>query len=102
MRRAGFSNFVEAFKDSEVDGDLLLQLDENNLKNDLGILNGILRKRFTRELNNLKKSADYACVDRIGIVPFLANIDQKAYAYGLILQDMSPEFMKRLNSSDLL
>jgi len=101
VRRAGFSAFAEAFKESEVDGDLLLQLDENNLKNDLGIENGILRKRFTRELTNLKKSADYACVDRLGVVNFLSSIDQKSYAYGMILQDMSPEFMKRLTASDL-
>jgi len=101
VRRAGFSAFAEAFKDSEVDGDLLLQLDENNLKNDLGIENGILRKRFSRELTNLKKSADYACVDRMGVVNFLSSIDQKSYAYGMILQDMSPEFMRRLNSTDL-
>jgi len=101
VRRAGFSAFAEAFKESEVDGDLLLQLDENNLKNDLGIENGILRKRFSRELTNLKKSADYACVDRLGVVNFLSSIDQKSYAYGMILQDMSPEFMRRLSSTDL-
>ena len=71
------------------------------MKNDLGIENGILRKRFSRELTNLKKSADYACVDRSGVVNFLSNIDQKSYAYGMILQDMSPEFMKRLNAADL-
>lgn len=101
VKRAGFTAFVEAFKDSEVDGDLLLQLDENMMKYDLGIENGILRKRFTRELNNLKKSADYTCKDRHGVVPFLTSIDQKVYAYGMILADMSPEFMKRLNSTDL-
>lgn len=101
VKRAGFSAFAEAFKESEVDGDLLLQLDEDMMKQDLGIENGILRKRFTRELTNLKKSADYACVDRHGVVNFLAAIDQKAYAYGMILEDMSPEFMKRLNATDL-
>ena len=101
VRRNGFSAFAEAFKDSEVDGDLLLQLDENNLKNDLGIDNGIIRKRFSRELNHLKKCADYSCVDRHGVVTFLNNIDQKCYAYNLILEDMSPDFMKKLNSNDL-
>ena len=101
VRRAGFSAFAEAFKESEVDGDLLLQLDEANLKQDLGIDNGILRKRFTRELNNLKKNADYSCIDRHGVAPFLASIDNKAYAYTMILNDMSPDFMKKLNPIDL-
>ena len=55
---------------------------------------GIIRKRFSRELNHLKKCADYSCVDRHGVVTFLNNIDQKCYAYNLILEDMSPDFMK--------
>jgi len=101
VRRNGFSAFAEAFRDSEVDGDLLLQLDEVNLKNDIGIENGILRKRFSRELNNLKKNADYSCVDRLGITSFLTNLDLKCYTYNLILNDMSPDYMKRLNANDL-
>ena len=84
-----------------MDGDLLLRLSEEEMKEDLGIDNGILRKRFIRELTTLKKCADYSCVDRHGIVPFLAQIDQKAYAYGLINKDMNPELMKRLNNNDL-
>lgn len=101
VRRTGFAAFAEAFKDSEVDGDLLLQLTEANLKNDIGIDNGIHRKRFLRELNNLKKSADYSCVDRLGISTFLNSIDLKCYTYNLILNDMSPDLMKRLNANDL-
>lgn len=101
VRRAGFTAFADAFKESGVDGDLLLQLDEGNLKLDLGIDNGILRKRLTRELTNLKRNADYSCVDRHGVSQFLASIDQKSYSYGLILQDMSPDFMRKLNAGDL-
>ncbi len=101
VKRAGFGSFVESFKDSAVDGDLLLQLSDDMMKHDLGIENGILRKRFTRELNNLKKSADYTCVDRKGVTAFLSSIDQKVYAYNLILADMCPDFMRKLGSNDL-
>jgi len=101
VKRAGFAAFTEAFKESRVDGDLLLRLSENEMKEDLGIDNGILRKRFIRELTTLKKCADYSCVDRHGIAPFLANIDQKSYAYGMINKDMNPDLMKRLNNNDL-
>lgn len=101
VKRAGSSDFIEAFKESKVDGDLLLRLTEEEMKEDLGMKNGILRKRFIRELTNLKKCADYSCIDKHGIVPFLASIDLKAYAYGLIKQDMNPELMKRLNYEDL-
>ena len=101
VKRAGFAAFSEAFKESRVDGDLLLRLSENEMKEDLGIDNGILRKRFIRELNTLKKCADYSCVDRHGIAPFLASLDQKSYAYGMINKDMNPDLMKRLNPNDL-
>ncbi len=101
VRRAGFGAFAEAFQESGVDGDMLLQLDESNLKSDLGIENGILRKRFARELTSLKKCADYSAVDRHGIAAFLGAIDHKTYTYGLIMADMSPDFMRRLSSADL-
>lgn len=101
VRRVGFGGYTESFIESGVDGDLLLQLDDSNLRNDVGMENGILRKRFTRELNSLKKNADYTCVDRHGVASFLSQVDQKIYAYGLIKLDLAPELMKKLNTSDL-
>jgi hypothetical protein len=101
VRRNGFSSFADEFKKCEVDGDLLLSLDENDLKEDLKIDNGITRKRFTRELNNLKKNADYSCVDQSGVASFLNGIDHKCYSYNLIKAEMDPQYMKKLNASDL-
>merc|ERR1711974_246285 len=101
VRRNGFPQFADEFKKCEVDGDLLLSLDENDLKDDLKIDNGILRKKFTRELNNLKKNADYSCVDQSGVASFLSSIDHKCYSYNLIKAAMDPQYMKKLNVSDL-
>merc|ERR1711899_410394 len=101
VRRNGFSAFADEFKKCEVDGDLLLSLDENDLKDDLRIDNGITRKRFIRELNNLKKNADYSCVDQSGVASFLSSIDHKCYSYNLIKAAMDPQYMKKLNASDL-
>lgn len=42
----GFTNYAPEFVSSRVDGDLLLQLDEPMLKEDIGIKNGILRRRY--------------------------------------------------------
>jgi hypothetical protein len=42
----GFVSYKDSFMNSRVDGDLLLQLTEDMLKTDIGIENGILRKRF--------------------------------------------------------
>jgi hypothetical protein len=41
----GFAEYAGNFVDSRVDGDLLLQLTEGNLKDDIGIANGIRRRR---------------------------------------------------------
>merc|ERR1712156_1248186 len=101
VRRNGFSAFADEFKKCEVDGDLLLSLDENDLKDDLRIDNGITRKRFIRELNNLKKNADYSCRDHSGVAAFLSSIDHKCYSYNLIKAEMDPQYMKKLNASDL-
>jgi len=97
---------LSAFAESSVDGDLLLQLDEANLKEDLHMTNGILRRRFTRELIKLKRSADYSSCDRHGVATFLAEHPQLGeefleYAYGLILHGLSVDLMRRLTSSSI-
>ena len=38
----------------------MLQLTEEMLRDDIGIKNGLLRRRFMRELTNLKRMADYS------------------------------------------
>lgn len=42
----GFDKNADSFMTSRVDGDLLLQLTEEMLKIDIGMENGILRKRY--------------------------------------------------------
>ena len=71
VKKIGFSDYLCAFAESSVDGDLLLQLDETNLKEDLQMTNGILRRRFTRELVKLKRTADYSSCDRQGVAAFM-------------------------------
>ncbi len=94
---------VDAVRAMEVDGDLLLQLDEHNLKEDLHMTNGINRKRFIRELNNLKKTADYSSRDDGNVAEFLSSVgkDYKIFTYNLIKSDLTPEYMRRLSEPDL-
>lgn len=42
----GFEKYADSFVASRVDGDLLLQLTEDMLKDDINMENGILRKRY--------------------------------------------------------
>ncbi|XP_059099750.1 NAD(+) hydrolase sarm1-like isoform X2 [Tigriopus californicus] len=102
VKRIGFN--AQPFIEAGVDGDLLLQIDDKNLQQDLEIMNGIHRKRFLRELNSLKKNADYSCMDRGNIAHFLAhNVgpDYKCYTYAFLKNDLTLELLLRLNEVDL-
>lgn len=45
VKQIGFLEYAKSFVESRVDGDLLLQLTEDNLRDDIGLHNGIHRKR---------------------------------------------------------
>lgn len=106
----GFAGYAKAFSDLRVDGDLLLQLDDHQLKEDVGITNSILRKRFIRELTQLKRNADYSAQDIHRIVPKLlaykpknsGSIDLMVYAYALIKADISPTLAQSSFSEEYL
>ena len=66
VRQIGFDDHCESFADvCKVDGDLLLQLTEEMLRDDIGMRNAILRKRFMRELAILKKMVGTSLDDDI-------------------------------------
>jgi len=103
VQQAGFQDFCDSFTDLRVDGDMLLQLTEQEIKDDIGLTNGILRKRFMRDLKELKKSADYTSCDGGLMANFLNKISPefKVYTYNLILKELSLDFMQRLTTVDL-
>ena len=86
IRKIGFDKYGvgKLVREYELDGDLLLRLDESNLRDDLKIRDGILRKRFFRELDSLKREADYSKVDTYGAIDMIRNAgrpDLLVYAY---------------------
>lgn len=103
VKQIGFVSYENKFFDSRVDGDLLLQLTDDNLQEDLGINNGIWRKRFERELQNLKKMADYSSKDTSSIHSFLANIGPEfiQYTYAMINAGVDQNSLKHLNEDQL-
>jgi len=104
VNKAGFKEYSQAFKDSAVDGDILLMLTDANIRDDIGMKNGILRKRLMRELRNLKKNADYSCAEDGGTTSnFLAKISPefRAYTYNLISHDLTYDYMLRLDPISL-
>lgn len=103
VNKSGFQEYSSAFQESAVDGDILLMLTDANIRDDIGIRNGILRKRFLRELRKLKKNADYSSSDSGETSNFLARIspDFRSYTYNLISHDLTYEYMLRLDAVSL-
>merc|ERR1711953_503866 len=99
-----FQEFCQVFRQVGVDGDLLLPLREREMREDLEMTKGIVRRRFLRELRNLKRISDYSCVDAEEIAEFLSGIqpDLREYTYNLYKADMTVDSMAGLSSQDLM
>ncbi|CAH1121395.1 unnamed protein product [Ceutorhynchus assimilis] len=104
VKQIGFSEIVPSFVESRVDGDLLLQLTEDNLKEDIGLTNGIKRKRFTRELQKLKRMADYTSRDSANINNFLQSLGPEfcTYTYSVLNAGVETKDALRNISEDQL
>uniref|UniRef100_A0A182NMG1 ADP-ribosyl cyclase/cyclic ADP-ribose hydrolase n=1 Tax=Anopheles dirus TaxID=7168 RepID=A0A182NMG1_9DIPT len=103
VKQIGFSEYEQSFYDSKVDGDLLLQMQDCNLCNDIGMKNGILRIRFIRELQNLKKMADYSSRDPDGLHLFLSRIgpEYTIYTYTMLNSGVDIESLRTLDEDQL-
>ncbi|RZF44370.1 hypothetical protein LSTR_LSTR007945 [Laodelphax striatellus] len=104
VRQIGFAEYAGNFIDSRVDGDLLLQLNEDNLREDIGINNGIRRQRFTRELQNLKKMADYSSRDASNLNTFLQCIGPEfsIYTYSMLNAGVDKDSIRDLSEDQLI
>ncbi|XP_014246383.1 sterile alpha and TIR motif-containing protein 1 isoform X2 [Cimex lectularius] len=104
VKQIGFAEYALNFTDSRVDGDLLLQLTEDNLMSDIGITNGIRRKRFTRELQTLKKMADYSSRDSSNLNSFLQSIGPEfsVYTYAMLNAGVDKETLRSLSEEQLV
>ncbi|KAL5234437.1 hypothetical protein ACI65C_001847 [Semiaphis heraclei] len=103
LNRIGFSEFAKNLLKNQVDGDLLLRLTTDELINEIGIQNGILEKRFIRELNNLKQSADYSSIDTTDLNSFLKSIsiEYSVYTYPMLIAGVIRDSMRLLTDDQL-
>jgi hypothetical protein len=99
----GFRNFSDNFKKSAVNGELLLQLDEDNLLEDINIGNSFHRKRFLADLTDLKVSAEYSGKGVSEIGEFLKTVGEKyvQYTYNLVNAGVNVEFLEHLTDDQL-
>lgn len=89
---------------SQIDGDILLQLNENMLQYDLKIENGILRRRFLRELGHLKRITDYSSCDTLNLFHTLQSLGHvyPQYTYSMLHAGVDSETIRSLSDDQLL
>ncbi|XP_004635478.1 sterile alpha and TIR motif-containing protein 1 isoform X1 [Octodon degus] len=104
LQQIGFSQYCESFREQQVDGDLLLRLTEEELQTDLGMKSCITRKRFFRELTELKTFASYATCDRSNLADWLGSLDPRfrQYTYGLVSCGLDRSLLHRVSEQQLL
>ncbi|XP_048221991.1 NAD(+) hydrolase SARM1 [Perognathus longimembris pacificus] len=104
LQQIGFSQYCECFREQQVDGDLLLRLTEEELQTDLGMKSSITRKRFFRELTELKTFANYATCDRSNLADWLGSLDPRfrQYTYGLVSCGLDRSLLHRVSEQQLL
>lgn len=100
---AGFGEYVDFLVDDQMDGDWLLTMTENYLKERMGMHNGIMRKRFMRELHKLKQFADYSCIDPTNLNSFLQSIGSEfsIYTYSMLKAGVNYESIRFLTDDHL-
>lgn len=101
LTQVNFEKFKPQFEESAVDGDLLLQLNDEMLAQDIGISNGILRRRFLRELSSLKRLADYSPIDSTNLVAHLGP-EFAQHAYSLLLAGVTKHNIHSLSVDTLI
>ncbi|XP_071756812.1 NAD(+) hydrolase SARM1 [Centroberyx gerrardi] len=86
LQQIGFSAYCDRFQELQVDGDLLLNITDQDLSTDLGMTAGLTRKRFLRDLRVLKTYANYSTCDPNNMADWLAEVDPRfrQYTYGLV------------------
>ncbi|NXG84172.1 SARM1 protein, partial [Stercorarius parasiticus] len=103
LQQIGFNKYCQSFLDHQVDGDILLRLTEEELQEDLGMDSSITRKRFFRELTELKTFANYSTCDRSNLADWLGSIDPKfrQYTYNLLTSGINRNFLHRVTEQQL-
>uniref|UniRef100_A0A672QUK5 NAD(+) hydrolase SARM1 n=1 Tax=Sinocyclocheilus grahami TaxID=75366 RepID=A0A672QUK5_SINGR len=104
LQQIGFSAFSERFQELQVDGDLLLNIKEQDLIQDLSMTSGLTRKRFLRDLRVLKTYANYSTCDPNNLADWLADIDPRfrQYTYGLVQSGVDRNNIIHITEQQLL
>ncbi|XP_053561205.1 NAD(+) hydrolase SARM1 [Bombina bombina] len=103
LQQIGFNKYSDTFMEQQIDGDLLLRLTEVELRDDLGITSSISRKRFTRDLVELKTFANYSNCDRSNLADWLGSVEPRfrQYTYNLVTCGIDRNFLHHVTEQQL-
>ncbi|KAM8975190.1 NAD(+) hydrolase SARM1 [Pelodytes ibericus] len=103
LKQIGFNKHAQSFLEHQIDGDLLLRLSELDLRNDLGMISSIMRKRFLRELVELKTFANYSTCDRSNLADWLGSVEPRfrQYTYNLVTAGIDRNFLHHVTEQQL-
>ncbi|KAK7471647.1 hypothetical protein BaRGS_00035694, partial [Batillaria attramentaria] len=99
----GFGDYGEGFRSCQVDGDLLLRLTEDELMDSIEMSCAITRKRFLRELRDLKITGDYTSCDPTKLGDWLVEVGPEfaQYTYQMIQAGVDKQTLRSLNHEHL-
>ncbi|XP_064618592.1 NAD(+) hydrolase sarm1-like isoform X3 [Lineus longissimus] len=103
LRRVGFGEYEDGFKKCRVDGDLLLMMQEEHLKDDVKMSNGLIRKRFLKELKKLKMTSDYKSCDPTRLDTWLIDLGQEfsQYTYQMLASGIDKSLLGYISDENL-
>ncbi|XP_041097037.1 NAD(+) hydrolase SARM1 [Polyodon spathula] len=103
LQQIGFTAYTERFQELQVDGDLLLNITDLELRIDLGMTAGLTRKRFLRELRELKTYANYSTCDPSNLADWLGGVDPRfrQYTYNLLQGGLERSSLPRVTEQQL-
>ncbi|KAK1157474.1 NAD(+) hydrolase SARM1-like [Acipenser oxyrinchus oxyrinchus] len=103
LQQIGFTAYTERFQELQVDGDLLLNITDLELRIDLGMTAGLTRKRFFRELRELKTYANYSTCDPSNLADWLGGVDPRfrQYTYNLLQGGLERSSLPRVTEQQL-
>ncbi|CAL1544602.1 unnamed protein product [Lymnaea stagnalis] len=103
VTQIGFEDYAPKFRESRVDGDILLITTDDDLHHGLGMDSSIVRKRFARELKSLKITADYSISDTTGLDNWLMSINPELsqYTYWMLRQGVDKFELRSLTEEEL-
>ncbi|KAK0047671.1 sterile alpha and TIR motif-containing protein 1-like isoform X1 [Biomphalaria pfeifferi] len=104
ISQGGFSAYTDKFQMCQVDGDLLLRLTEEELSESLDMTCPITRKRFLRELRDLKISSDYTSCDPSMLGAWLQDVgeDMSQYTYQMLNTGVDRPLLRFMKDNHLL